>query len=136
MAIWQDTNGSLHDDMGGAALTIPTWIQGMVKLTVAQVTAIYTAQATAQATAAALLPNPPPFIKVIKTALGGPTGILVLSPGIQSAISLSLAALSMGEWSDLQAYISSMKTALDAVNTNIYITIKAAATQYNIPITL
>jgi len=46
MAIWQDSNGGLHDDMDGAALTLPTWPQGMTLLTDAQVAAIRAAQNT------------------------------------------------------------------------------------------
>jgi len=49
MAIWQDSNGGLHDDMGGAALALPTWPQGMTLLTDAQVAAIRAAQAPAPA---------------------------------------------------------------------------------------
>lgn len=40
MSIWQDSNGGLHDDMGGAALTLPSWPQGMTKLTAAQAVAL------------------------------------------------------------------------------------------------
>lgn len=33
MSVWQDTNGRLHDDMDGAALSLPAWPRGMVQLT-------------------------------------------------------------------------------------------------------
>ncbi|HWU63564.1 MAG TPA: hypothetical protein VN112_16215 [Ensifer sp.] len=32
MAIWKDANGGLHDDMDGAALSLPAWPQGMTLL--------------------------------------------------------------------------------------------------------
>lgn len=51
MAIWQDKNGGLHDDMDGAALSLPSWPQGMTELTAAQVTALQ-APTLAQAQAA------------------------------------------------------------------------------------
>lgn len=40
MSIWQDSNGGLHDDMNGAALSSPAWPQGMTKLTAAQAAAL------------------------------------------------------------------------------------------------
>jgi hypothetical protein len=40
MTIWQDENGGLHDDMGGAALSLPSWPAGLVQLTDAEVVAL------------------------------------------------------------------------------------------------
>ena len=40
MAIWKDASGQLHDDMDGAALGLPGWPAGMVKLTDSQVAAL------------------------------------------------------------------------------------------------
>jgi len=40
MAIWQDSTGALHDDMAGAALSLPGWPQGMTQLTEAQAQAL------------------------------------------------------------------------------------------------
>jgi hypothetical protein len=40
MAIWQDAQGDLHDDMAGEALLLPSWPQGMTQLTDTQVAAI------------------------------------------------------------------------------------------------
>ena len=40
MSIWQDQNGGLHDDDGGAALSLPNWPQGATMLTEAQVQAL------------------------------------------------------------------------------------------------
>lgn len=48
--LWIDSNGVLHDDMDGMALTLPSWPQGMTKATAAQITA-------AQAPKAAPLPQ-------------------------------------------------------------------------------
>lgn len=39
MGIWRDLNGALHDDMGGAALTLPSWPKGMVQLSAAEAAA-------------------------------------------------------------------------------------------------
>ena len=33
MAVWKNTDGSLHDDMDGKALSLPAWPQGMTELT-------------------------------------------------------------------------------------------------------
>ena len=40
MTIWIDSNNTLHDDMDGAALTLPIWPQGMTQATPAQIAAI------------------------------------------------------------------------------------------------
>lgn len=40
MAIWQDANGKLHDDMGGAAFFLPGWPTGLTQLSDAQVAAL------------------------------------------------------------------------------------------------
>lgn len=60
MAIWQDSQGNLHDDMEGAALTLAAWPQGMTLLTDAEVAAARAptpaqAHAQLQASAQALL---------------------------------------------------------------------------------
>ena len=129
MAIWQDANGNLYDDMNGEALSLPSWPPGMTKLTDAQVATIQAQQAAAQAA----LPNPQAFISACKTALGGPTGILAQPATVQSAINLALAAISSGDWHDVQVYITSMQAALGAT---VYSEIKSAAAQYNISMTL
>ena len=40
MAIWQDKNGGLHDDMNGAALSIPCWPENLTLLTDEQAQAL------------------------------------------------------------------------------------------------
>lgn len=40
MAIWKDQNGTLHDDMEGTALSLPSWPQGLVLLTSEQAAAL------------------------------------------------------------------------------------------------
>ena len=40
MTLWIDSNNQLHDDMGGAALSLPAWPQGMTQATPAQIAAI------------------------------------------------------------------------------------------------
>ncbi|CAJ0701520.1 hypothetical protein LMG19089_02860 [Ralstonia edaphis] len=42
MAIWKDVSGQLHDDMDGAALVLPGWPDGLVKLTDSQAAALKT----------------------------------------------------------------------------------------------
>ena len=87
----------------------------------------------------ASLPTPPArpdvagFIAAVKSALGGPAGIMALTPAVQSGISLSLGAISLGDWADLQIYISTIKPSIDPI---AYAAIKAAAPTFNIPITL
>ncbi len=41
MAIWQDTDGKLHDDMNGEALLLPSWPQGATLLDEQQVQSLY-----------------------------------------------------------------------------------------------
>ena len=48
MALWQDSNGGLHDDMDGEALSLLNWPQGMTLLTNEQVAAIRQAEQQAQ----------------------------------------------------------------------------------------
>lgn len=55
MAIWQDSTGALHDDMNGAALSLPSWQKGMTELTAAQVQAIQNPPPTAAQLHAALV---------------------------------------------------------------------------------
>lgn len=73
------------------------------------------------------------FVAAVKSALGGPAGIMALTPAVQPGISLSLGAISLGDWPDLQIYISTLKPSIDPV---AYTAIKAAALTFNIPITL
>jgi hypothetical protein len=40
MTLWIDANNQLHDDMGGAALTLPSWPKGLTQATQAQIDAI------------------------------------------------------------------------------------------------
>jgi len=50
MSIWQDSNGGLHDDMDGAALSLPSWpASGLTLLTDVQVAAVRAAQQAAPA---------------------------------------------------------------------------------------
>ena len=39
MTIWIDTNNTLHDDMDGEALSLPSWPQGMTQATPEQIAA-------------------------------------------------------------------------------------------------
>lgn len=46
--IWQDSQGNLHDDMDGQALSLFSWPKGMTLLTDEQVAAIRQAEQQAQ----------------------------------------------------------------------------------------
>lgn len=83
-----------------------------------------------------LVPNPKQFIIDCKQAFGGPANVLTLPISIQSAISLTISAIMLGNWSDVQAYITAMQSAIIAANPAVYTAIKAAAVANNIPITL
>jgi hypothetical protein len=122
--------------MEGAALSLPSWPQGMTELTTAQVAVIQSAQAAAQAAAQATLPNPTAFVAAAKTAFGGAAGMLAFPASIQNAILICADAINLGNWADVQAIISSFSSALNAQNAAIYPAIKAAAISNNIPVTL
>lgn len=80
-----------------------------------------------------ILPNTSGFIQACKNAFGGPIGILSLPSNVQSAISLTISAISLQDWSDVQIYITSMEVALGPTT---YSAIKTAATSNNIPVVL
>lgn len=136
MTIWQDANGGLHDDMDGAALNLPDWPQGMTALTPAQVASIQAQRATTAAAAQAALPDPAGFSLAIKTALGGIEAVATLPASIQPIVQWFYATVQAQNWPDVQTIIIANKAALDAVNAAIYKDVKAAAAQFNIPVTL
>jgi hypothetical protein len=76
------------------------------------------------------------FAQSIKTALGGIQGVAALPVSIQLIVQWFYAATQAQNWPDVQAIVTANKAALDAVNTAIYLDVKAAATTYHIPITL
>jgi hypothetical protein len=47
MTLWIDTNNTLHDDMDGAALTLPSWPTGMTQATAEQIAAVQNPAPTA-----------------------------------------------------------------------------------------
>jgi hypothetical protein len=55
MAIWQDAQGNLHDDMDGTALSLANWPLEMTQLTDAQLATILPAQQSVEAAAAPAL---------------------------------------------------------------------------------
>ncbi len=61
MTLWIDSNNQLHDDMDGMTLSLPTWPQGMIKATAAQI-------------AAAQAPKPVPLPQQAQAALDKVTG--------------------------------------------------------------
>lgn len=44
MSLWKDASGNLHDDMGGRALSLPSWPSGLTLLTTAQADAMQSTQ--------------------------------------------------------------------------------------------
>jgi len=55
MTLWIDSNNQLHDDMDGAALSLPAWPQGMMQATTAQIAALNPAPTLAQQTLAQII---------------------------------------------------------------------------------
>lgn len=131
MAIWQATDGSLHDDMGGAAQSLPIWPQGMTLLTQAQADAVIAAQAAAAQAAAALLPDPNGFTSALKAAMGGIVG----ANALMISYPAFFPAVQQQDWVDVQALIIDANTTAKITSTQ-YIAFKAAATQFNIPVVL
>ena len=131
MAIWQNSNGGLHDDMGGEALSLPAWPQGMARITDALAAAIQAQQAAAQQDARAARPNPAAFGQAIKAGLGGIQGANALSV----AYPLFFGAIQSYAWDDVQAMLADAK-AKAFITSAQYAEIKAAAAQCNIPIAL
>jgi len=104
---------------------------GCVEITDAEAESIQAAQAAAQAAAQTALPNPTGFAQAVKTGLGG----IVAANSIAVAYPLFFAAISSGEWADVQALILDAQSKA-VINSTQYANIKAAATANNIPITL
>lgn len=131
MSVWQDANSGLHDDMNGEALSLPSWPQGMTQLTQAEADAIISAQAAAAQAAQARLADPLGFEKAIKSAVGGILGANALAV----AYPLFFAALQEQAWEDVQAMLVDAKSK-GVIAAPQYDAIKAAAAQFNIPVTL
>lgn len=119
MAIWQDPQGGLHDDMEGAALTLATWPanQGVVMTqltdaevatarapTFAQVQAMQIA--TLQADYDAAVNGPVSFKNAAGVTSTYPSGNTVLANGmtaqqmISTILSAGSAAWTLGKWLD------------------------------------
>ena len=132
MTTWQNpADQSLHDDMNGAALLLPSWPSGMTQLTDAQVATIAAAAQAAEAAKQAALPNPQGFVQAVKTGLGG----IVAANALSVAYPLFFAAVNALEWADVQELILDAQSKA-IVNPAQYAELKAAAAQFNIPITL
>ena len=115
MTIWQDSNGSLHDDMDGAALSLPSWPQGMTQLTAAQVAALQAptlAQVQAaqvaqlQASYQAAINAPVTFKNAAGVTATYPAGNSVALNGqtatqnLANVIGAGASAWTMGKWLD------------------------------------
>ena len=130
MSIWQDTNGGLHDDMGGTALTLPNWPQGMTLLTTAQVAALQ-----AQALAAIKpTPNTAQFIQDSKSAVGG-ISALATNASLAGMALFLYDAITTQNWPDATTLLVGAQSS-SLLSPTAYSAIKASAIANNIPITL
>ena len=117
MTIWIDSTNQLHDDMNGAALTLPIWPQGMTQATPAQITAItnppltlaqsQAAQVTAlQSAYQSAINTPVSFKNAAGVTSTYPAGNAVSLNGqtatdnLGNVISAGAAAWTMGHWLD------------------------------------
>ncbi len=84
------------------------------------------------------VPTPPPqpnstqFVKDVKTALGGILAI-AQSPSLAALVMTANAAISVGDWPDVQTVIAASS---GSISSGAYQAIKTSATTNNIPITL
>ena len=80
-------------------------------------------------------PSPPPsgagFEQAIKTGVGG----IVAANALARAYPLFFAAVQSGQWADVQALILDAQTT-GAITPTQYAEFQAAATSFNIPVTL
>jgi len=123
MAIWQAADGSLHDDMDGAALSLPSWPQGMTLLTDTQVAAIRAAQVPAPAP----LTCTPFQIRAALTQQG-------LRPQVEAAVTASTDQTIKDAWQYAQQFvendkfITQMATALGKSQADIHALFQLAVT--------
>ena len=115
MSIWIDSNNALHDDMDGAALSLPVWPQGLTMLTDAQVAALQAPKlADAQAAKVAQLQaayqtainTPVAFTNAAGVATTYPAGNTMSVNGntangnLNNVIAAGEKAWTMGKWLD------------------------------------
>ena len=96
MTIWIDSNNVLHDDMDGAALSLPSWPQGMKQATQEQITA-----ATTPA------PIPLPLLAQVELDKSDVTCMRILSAG--QAIP--------GEWQSYRVALRGIANKTDTTST-------------------
>lgn len=127
---YQAPDNSLHflstqDIANGGEKLLPS---GSTPINATQVSTI---QSSIAAAAQAALPNPTGFIEAVKVSLGGIVGANSLSVSYP----LFFTTIQSGVWADAQALIvdALAKSVITSVQ---YASIKAAALQYNIPISL
>lgn len=131
MALWKDSSNQIHDDMDGEAMALPSWPQGMTQISHSEADAITSAQAAAAQAAQAKLPDPAGFEKAIKSAVGGILGANALAV----AYPLFFVTAQNQAWEDVQAILVDAE-AKGVISATQYEAIKAAAAQFNIPVTL
>ena len=87
MTLWIDTGNNLHDDANGAALSLPSWPQGMTIATPAQLAAIAAAQAAVMEN---LTPDP---IAVLQQQVADLQAQLAAVAASNPSISAAMAAV-------------------------------------------
>ena len=100
MSIWKDSNGSLHDDMGGAALSLQNWPQGMTKLTAAQADAIQNPPLTLAQVTASLIAQTQSYIDSKAVAKGYDSANSCISYLNSANLTWKAEAASMLAWRD------------------------------------
>jgi len=103
---------------------------GCTAITNEQAQAIHDANDAARADVVATYPQPTAFAESVKDALGGIVGISNLP-----SAALFFAAVQTQTWVDTMALIQDAKNK-SVISADQYAAIKAAATTFNIPITL
>jgi len=139
MPYYKDTNNNLHflesatqERNDGVIIDNTTILpSGCIEITDTEAQALITANEAAQIAALASLPNPVGFTQAIKSELGG----IVAVNTLVVAYPLFFDAVATQQWADVKALIIDAK-AKNVVSTIQYAAIKAAATAFNIPITL
>ena len=133
MPYYQDIDNQLHflsdaDIVDGGLRLLPT---GCTAITDADAETIQATQQAVATAAAALLPNPAGFTKAIKTGVGG----IIEANALSVAYPLFFSTLQPLDWEDLQALILDAQSKY-VITATQYAAIKAAATSFNIPVTL
>lgn len=115
MALWIDSNGNLHDDMDGEALSLAAWPQGMTLATPNQI-------------AAAIAQSPIPLKKQAFSELEkvtGPSGVVMRCMAAGVAVPV--------EWSNWIKSLRAIYNGTDVTSTTLPVPPKNADGSINYP---